>query len=107
MNKRHISTVSLKDGRITSSCLEGNNGSTNNNKDKNIKLKLENRELWQKFASFGTEMIITKTGRFDKVYVYKKWINPMYLKQYIYIYIYIYIYLFIYIYLYIYIFIYI
>jgi hypothetical protein len=31
--------------------------------NKNIKIKLENRELWGKFSSLGTEMIITKTGR--------------------------------------------
>ncbi|XP_064620612.1 T-box transcription factor TBX3-like [Lineus longissimus] len=31
--------------------------------NKNIKIKLENRDLWQKFHSLGTEMIITKTGR--------------------------------------------
>ncbi|XP_074643456.1 T-box transcription factor TBX2-B-like [Tubulanus polymorphus] len=31
--------------------------------NKNIKIKLENRELWQKFHAIGTEMIITKTGR--------------------------------------------
>ncbi|KAL5016010.1 hypothetical protein ScPMuIL_005599 [Solemya velum] len=31
--------------------------------DKNIKITLENRDLWQKFHSLGTEMIITKTGR--------------------------------------------
>ncbi|ESN89913.1 hypothetical protein HELRODRAFT_183031 [Helobdella robusta] len=32
--------------------------------DKNIKVSLENKELWQKFNSIGTEMIITKSGRF-------------------------------------------
>ena len=32
-------------------------------RDKNIKITLENRELWIKFHSLGTEMIITKTGR--------------------------------------------
>ncbi|XP_012940912.1 T-box-containing protein TBX6L, partial [Aplysia californica] len=31
--------------------------------DKNIKVTLENRDLWGKFHSLGTEMIITKTGR--------------------------------------------
>lgn len=31
--------------------------------DKNIKLTLETKELWQKFHSLGTEMIITKSGR--------------------------------------------
>lgn len=31
--------------------------------DKNIKITLENRDLWSKFHSIGTEMIITKTGR--------------------------------------------
>ncbi|XP_041348983.1 T-box-containing protein TBX6L-like [Gigantopelta aegis] len=31
--------------------------------DKNIKITLENLDLWAKFHSIGTEMIITKTGR--------------------------------------------
>lgn len=35
--------------------------------DKNIKVTLENRDLWGKFHSLGTEMIITKTGR---------WVQP-------------------------------
>jgi len=32
--------------------------------DKNIKVTLDNRDLWRKFHSLGTEMIITKSGRF-------------------------------------------
>lgn len=32
--------------------------------DKNLKITLENRDLWTKFSSLGTEMIITKTGRY-------------------------------------------
>ena len=32
-------------------------------KDKNIKIRLENRDLFSKFHNLGTEMIITKTGR--------------------------------------------
>ena len=28
------------------------------------KVTLEHRELWLKFAGFGTEMVITKTGRY-------------------------------------------
>ncbi|CAG2194654.1 uncharacterized protein LOC143076805 isoform X1 [Mytilus galloprovincialis] len=35
----------------------------NETSDKNIKITLENRDLWQKFHNIGTEMIITKTGR--------------------------------------------
>jgi len=31
--------------------------------DKNIKVTLDNRDLWRKFHSLGTEMIITKSGR--------------------------------------------
>ncbi|XP_067681751.1 T-box transcription factor TBX6-like isoform X1 [Haliotis asinina] len=31
--------------------------------DKNIKISLDNRDLWSKFHNIGTEMIITKTGR--------------------------------------------
>lgn len=37
--------------------------SQNDATDKNIKINLENRELWSKFHNLGTEMIITKTGR--------------------------------------------
>lgn len=29
----------------------------------NIRVTLDNRELWNKFSACGTEMIITKTGR--------------------------------------------
>lgn len=32
---------------------------------RNIKLKLENAQLWSKFHSLETEMIITKNGRFE------------------------------------------
>jgi len=32
--------------------------------DKNIKVTLDNRDLWRKFHTLGTEMIITKSGRF-------------------------------------------
>lgn len=34
--------------------------------DKNIKITLENRDLWGKFHALGTEMIITKTGRYGE-----------------------------------------
>ena len=34
------------------------------NKDKNIKIKLENNDLWKKFHNRETEMIITKSGRY-------------------------------------------
>lgn len=32
--------------------------------DPNIKISLENAELWQQFHQIGTEMIITKLGRY-------------------------------------------
>ena len=31
---------------------------------KDISVKLENEELWRRFNELGTEMIITKTGRY-------------------------------------------
>jgi len=34
-----------------------------NKRDPNIHVKLETKQLWQQFASIGTEMIITKCGR--------------------------------------------
>ena len=30
----------------------------------NVKVELQMRELWQRFYELGTEMIITKAGRF-------------------------------------------
>jgi len=36
--------------------------------DKNIKVTLDNRDLWRKFHTLGTEMIITKSGRFVTSY---------------------------------------
>ena len=30
------------------------------------KAEMENSELWQKFSDMNTEMVITKTGRFEK-----------------------------------------
>ena len=38
--------------------------------DKNIKVVLENRDLWGKFHALGTEMIITKTGRLVHTYTH-------------------------------------
>ena len=37
-------------------------------RDKNIKINMENLDLWRKFHSLGTEMIITKTGRWAGEY---------------------------------------
>lgn len=34
---------------------------------KEIELRLENEELWQKFCRAGTEMIITKAGRYVRL----------------------------------------
>ena len=42
-----------------------NNNNTNSaaNPDPNIKVNLENEDLWKRFHQIGTEMIITKMGR--------------------------------------------
>ena len=40
-----------------------NNNSTQQNPDPNIKVNLENDDLWKSFHKIGTEMIITKMGR--------------------------------------------
>lgn len=45
----------------------GHMGREHQNRDKNIKITLENKELWQKFHAIGTEMIITKSGRWAHV----------------------------------------
>ena len=42
-----------------------NNNSTAVNPDPNIKVNLENDDLWKSFHKVGTEMIITKMGRYD------------------------------------------
>lgn len=43
--------------------IGGPTGAQSDASDKTIKIVLENRELWQKFHTLGTEMIITRTGR--------------------------------------------
>ena len=40
-----------------------NNNSAAANPDPNIKVTLENDDLWKSFHKIGTEMIITKMGR--------------------------------------------
>ena len=37
--------------------------STGNKLNKNVKIKLEDANMWEQFDSVGTEMIVTKTGR--------------------------------------------
>lgn len=37
-------------------------------KDPNVKVTLQNKEIWDKFHACGTEMIITKAGRFVSSY---------------------------------------
>ena len=32
--------------------------------DSNVRVNLQNKEMWDKFHSVGTEMIITKAGRY-------------------------------------------
>lgn len=34
--------------------------------DPNVKISLENAELWEQFHQIGTEMIITKLGRYTE-----------------------------------------
>lgn len=36
-----------------------------NNECDNIRVTLQNKDMWAKFHSVGTEMIITKAGRYD------------------------------------------
>ena len=40
-----------------------NNNSAAANPDPNVKVTLENDDLWKSFHKIGTEMIITKMGR--------------------------------------------
>ena len=49
-------------GRIPASYSFGTN-LTSEDQDRNIEVSLEKAELWQKFCHFGTEMILTKSGR--------------------------------------------
>lgn len=46
-----------------SSVVGGSHGIRDQRPDKNIKMTLDNRDLWRKFHTLGTEMIITKSGR--------------------------------------------
>ena len=41
------------------------------NRDKNIKITLENQDLWNNFHGLGTEMIITKCGRYVQNYLFQ------------------------------------
>ena len=40
-----------------------NNNTAAANHDPNVKVTLENEDLWRRFHAIGTEMIITKMGR--------------------------------------------
>lgn len=40
-----------------------NNNGAASNPDPNVKVCLENEDLWRRFHQIGTEMIITKMGR--------------------------------------------
>jgi len=44
--------------------LQASQNNDTNNRDPSIHVKLETKALWQQFSSIGTEMIITKCGRF-------------------------------------------
>lgn len=52
-----VSCFMQTDGRqfVVAKCIGGS-----------IAVALENKELWQTFSVVGTEMILTKTGRYDK-----------------------------------------
>jgi len=43
------------------------------NEDDNVqddpKVTLEHKELWEQFHKYGTEMVITKTGRYDYIFL--------------------------------------
>ena len=57
------------DAHLTPPHLGGGGGTFNNNStaaanhDPNVKVTLENEDLWRRFHEIGTEMIITKMGR--------------------------------------------
>lgn len=38
-------------------------GSSQKREDANVRVSLQNKEMWSKFHHVGTEMIITKAGR--------------------------------------------
>ena len=48
-----------KEPKVSSRISSKSNSATLNE----LKCSLENKELWDKFSEFGTEMIITRTGR--------------------------------------------
>jgi len=40
--------------------------------DSNVHVSLQNKDLWQKFHTVGTEMIITKAGRWENTNMLQK-----------------------------------
>ena len=38
----------------------------------NVQCRLETKDLWDKFHELGTEMIITKTGRYELIFLKRK-----------------------------------
>ena len=56
--KRHVLTSTPGSGAAAAAAAR-----VDQRPDKNIKVTLDNRDLWRKFHSLGTEMIITKSGR--------------------------------------------
>lgn len=62
------STSSTKEGSLTTSapnpCAEFLKPKCNCPELERVECRLENKDLWEKFNELGTEMIITKTGRY-------------------------------------------
>ena len=50
-------------GSAVGPAATNNNSTASSNPDPNIKVTLENEDLWRRFHQIGTEMIITKMGR--------------------------------------------
>ena len=63
------STSSTKDGSVTNSapnpCAELLKPKCNCPELERVDCRLENKDLWDRFHELGTEMIITKTGRYE------------------------------------------
>jgi hypothetical protein len=64
------STSSTKEGSLTTSapnpCAEFLKPRCNCPELERVECRLENKDLWEKFNELGTEMIITKTGRYEQ-----------------------------------------
>jgi len=52
-------------GRMAAAAARGGGGADDATDDGDVRVELESGELWRKFDAHSTEMVITKSGRYD------------------------------------------